>query len=299
MATNTSGIFDPDIKKILAKEIQLAVQPNFIWKKFVEIKEDITNQPGNKIIFYRIADISGGGQVGEEDFIDTQKMSMSRVEVEVVEFGNSIEYTRFASKSSYLDLYETVKKLLARNYLEVVESYLRDVYYTIPNVFYHNNTFTGASDITGVSQPFNVNLIRNMLVHLKEDLIPPFTINGQQYYICILHPRQMNTLRNDPAWTNAMYYGSPNVILEGSTGLFEGVIFIESSLVKTFDTGTYANRFGALFLGSEQVGLAIGSNLEIIEDPPQDLQRFLRIGWYQIMGAKVINEHGYVAWTQQ
>ncbi|GIW22569.1 MAG: hypothetical protein KatS3mg068_1576 [Candidatus Sericytochromatia bacterium] len=296
MATITKNTLSPMLLDILAKEIILETQPNFIWRNFANIKEDITNTPGTKVRFIKVDDITGGGILDEEDFVPTQTISSSIVEIEVKEFGNSIEFTRLASQASVVDLYEAIKELLSKNYLEVVDGYLRDVYYTILNTYYFNGTYNGAVAMAGVNQPFNVDTIRNTISKMKESLIPPFLIDGKQYYVCVLHPRQMASLRQDARWANAYYFNNTDVIYNGQSGIFEGVIFIESVTVRSSSNGTDPT-FGAVFLGDNQVGLAIASELEIIEDPPQDLGRFRRIGWYQIMGAGVVNNHGYIVWT--
>lgn len=296
MATITKSTIPNLILDIMAKEIILETQPQFIWRNFVMIKEDITNTPGTKVKFIKVDDIGGGGQIDEEDYVPTQSITSSIVEVEVKEFANSIEFTRLASQASQIDLYEGIKKLLARNYLEVVDGYLRDVYYTIANTYFWNGTYAGAGAMAGVTQPFNVTVVRNTISKLKTLLIPPLYINGRQYYVCVLHPTQMMSLRADPMWANAFYYNNTDIIYNGQAGIYEGVIFVESVTCRTSTNGTNPT-YGAVFLGDGQVGLAIASDLEVIEDPPQDLNRFRRIGWYQIMGASVINQHGMVVWT--
>jgi N4-gp56 family major capsid protein len=296
MATVTKSVFDPILLEVMAREIILETQPNFIWKNFVTIKEDISNSPGTEITFIKVDDISGGGILNEEDFVPTQTINSSVVKIKVYEFGNSIEFTRLASQQSPFDLYEGVKQLLAKNYLEVVDNYLRDIFYNLLNTYFFNGTYNGALTMAGVNAAFNVDTIRNTISKMKEALIPPFYINGRQYYVCVLHPRQMASLRQDPRWANAFYFNNTEIIYNGQSGIYEGVIFIESVTVKQDTNGTDPT-FGAVFLGENQVGLGIASGLEIIEDPPQDLNRFRRIGWYQIMGAGVINNHGFITWT--
>lgn len=296
MPTITKSSIPNLVLDIMAKEIILETQPQFVWKNFVMIKEDITNTPGTKVKFIKIDDISGGGLIDEEDYVPTQSISSSFVEIEVKEFANSIEFTRLASQASQIDLYEGIKKLLARNYLDVVDNYIKNVYYTLLNNYFWNGTYNGAGSMAGVNQSFNVNLVRNVISKMKTLLIPPFYINGKQYYVCVLHPVQMMSLRADPMWANAFYYNNTDIIYNGQSGVYEGVIFVESVSCNTSSNGT-DTTYGAVFLGDGQVGLAIASELEIIEDPPQDLNRFRRIGWYQIMGAGVVNQHGLIAWT--
>lgn len=296
MATITKSSIPNLVLDIMAKEIILETQPQFIWKNFVMIKEDITNTPGTKVKFIKVDDISGGGQVDEEDYVPTQSITSSIVEVEVKEFANSIEFTRLAAQASQIDLYEGIKKLLSRNYLDVIDNYIKNVYYTLLNTYFWNNTYAGAATMAGVTHPFNVDLVRNTISKLKTLMIPPIYVGGKQYYVCILHPVQMMSLRNDPRWANAFYYNNTDIIYNGQAGIYEGVIFIESVTCNTSTNGTNTT-YGAVFLGDSQVGLAIASELEIIEDPPQDLNRFRRIGWYQILGASVINQHGIVVWT--
>jgi len=297
--TRQTPTFSNLILDIMAREVILETQYDFVYKNFVNIKEDITNTPGTKVKFLKVRDIGSGRRLDEEDLVPTQTFSTSLVEIDTYEFANSIEFTKMAEKASVVDLYEMVKELLKRDYVRTVDEYLRSIYSGILNTYFVNNpaTYNGATGFGAGVSTMNAGAIRMIVSRMKEAKIPPFIFNGRQYYVAVMHPAQVASLRGDPGWANAFYYGNPDIIYNGMVGIYEGVIIVETPLIDINVVGgdTY---YGSLFLGDYQVGLGVASELQIIEDPPMDLGRFRRIGWYQIFGAGIVNQHGFRAWSR-
>lgn len=91
--------------------------------------------------------------------------------------------------------------------------------------------------------------------------IHPVVVNGKEYYVCIIHPRQAYTLRQDTTWSNAQKdaqnRGDDNPLFTGALGIWNNTIVHEHEDILTYsDYGAGVNlpAARALFLG-RQAGL--------------------------------------------
>lgn len=95
-------------------------------------------------------------------------------------------------------------------------------------------------------------------------MIRPLKINGQDKYVCFLHPYQVTSLRTDAAtagnWFDiqkaALQGGeiSKNPIYTGALGEYNNTILFESTRVPSVTTGVYR----AIFAGAQSAAIAFG-----------------------------------------
>ncbi len=101
-------------------------------------------------------------------------------------------------------------------------------------------------------------------------LIRPLRIDGNEYYLCFLHPYQVTSLRTDAAtagnWFDLQKTSlqggriSDNPIFTGALGVYNGVVLHEAFRVPLAPNGTsaQANTRRAVFLGAQAGVVAFG-----------------------------------------
>lgn len=103
---------------------------------------------------------------------------------------------------------------------------------------------------------------------LADPKIRPIVIDGNAYWVCILHPGQTEDLRDSAGklwetWRSAISGGhvTDNPIYTGALGSYNGVIFHESEFIPQGITNAgaaQANTRRAVFLGAQAATLATG-----------------------------------------
>lgn len=148
----------------------------------------------------------------------------------------------------------------------------------------HPNSFFGGDaadeDSLDASDVFNTEVLERMAVWAEENNINPIKLNGgEQGFVCIVHPRQMHTLRQDTAWINAQQHanvrGMKNPIFSGSEGMWNGIYIHVTNQVQTppATVAGYENKRRAILMGAHAVARAIGQRPEIIKRDDTDYGR--------------------------
>lgn len=281
-----------EILTVYSREAILEAQPLFIFRNFVELKQQLGVEPGKTIQFLKLANITKGGQLSDEFTpMPRQTMSQSIVSITVKEWGNSVVVTRFAASASFRDLMADAAVLLGRDYANVVDDYLRDIFLGTANVQYAGG---GANDAAITSSDFfNTDEIKDAVEVLKTMNVQPVVRGGDQVYICVAHPHQLRKLRDDANWINARAYVDPRDIYNGEVGRYENVVFIETTqMPQTAGVGGGGiDVYSAVMFGNRAVGYAETVPMQIVQDGVQDFGRFSSLGWYSIFGAGIINDY--------
>jgi N4-gp56 family major capsid protein len=293
MATTQLSTIPNEILTVYSRDAILEAQGLFTFRNFVDYKQQLGLEPGKTIQFLKLNNITKGGQLPDEFTpMPKQAMTQSTVQITVREWGNAVQVTRFAASASFRDLMADAAVLLGRDYAQVLDDYLRDVFLSTANVQYAG----GGNVVTdiGPGNIFNTAEIKDAAEALKTLNVPAVNRNGDMAYICIAHPHQLRTLRDDPNWINARAYVNPSDIYRGEVGRYENVVFIETTQMPiTAGAGSGGTDvYSAIMFGDRMVGFAETVPLEIVSDGQQDFGRFLSLGWYSIFGAGIINDYG-------
>lgn len=281
-----------EVLTVYSREAILQAQPLFVFRNFVDYKEQLGVEPGNTIQFLKLNNIQQGGQLSSEFTpVPRQPMTQSIVQIQVYEFANAVQVTRAAATAAFRDLMSDASVLLGRDYALVLDSYLRDIFLTTANVQYAGGAANDAA-IAGASV-FNTAEIKDAVETLKTLNVPPVYRGGDPVYICVAHPHQLRTLRDDKDWINARVYVDPTDVYTGEVGRYENVVFIETTQmpITTAAGAVGQDIYSALMFGDRAVGFGETVPLEIVTDGVQDFGRFLSLGWYSIFGGGIINDY--------
>jgi hypothetical protein len=97
MAAQSLSTIPAQVLQVYSREAILAAQPLFVYRNFVEYKEQLGIEPGKTITFLKLANLTGGGLLNSEfDPIFKEAVQESTVSITVYEAGGATSVTRAA-----------------------------------------------------------------------------------------------------------------------------------------------------------------------------------------------------------
>lgn len=287
------------VRDFYSREVLFQAQPRLRFLQFAKVKRDLQAIRGKSIVFVKYGNLKGGGSLEETDVLTPEAMSTSEIVVPVKEQGNSTQVTEYLLRTSLLDVLGDASKLLANNMAIVLDGQFRDTVLKTTNVVYGN----GKKSLTTVTATdyFNTTTVKDAVETLATNNAP--RINGD-YYVCIAHPHQLRTMRDDPNWINANTYMGRRQLYIGEVGMYEGTIFVETTQMPVLDAAGIQEKYGsgatittgyeAVFFGENAYAWAIALDVELRDDGVVELGRKHTLGWYGIWGTGIIEEKNIV-----
>lgn len=301
---------------VLSKEILFMAEPVYTFYEFAARKTELTTNPGNEIKMLTYNNLKLSEPLEEGKHIKTQTLSSSTKSIKVVEHGTAVMITEAAIRFSFVDELEVAMRQLSRNYVQTIEKELCSV--AVKGGTGTSKLFgreKGAAKISAIGEieagknDFSVTTVKDAVEVLTTNNVPK--ING--YYVCILHPHQARTLRDDPAWINASNYGAPEQLFNGEIGRIDDVRFVVTTMMPNgaaaeselgYDAELKAKGknqedvYAAIIFGEDYYCIAENLAPEIRTDATEDFGREMKIAWYGIWGTDVLNPtHGVVIQT--
>jgi len=289
------------IRQVYSREVLYQALPNLRFSQFAKIKTDLLAVRGKSISFTKYLNLGGGGNLNENALLSATGISTAEVLIPVSEVGNAISLTELSLRTSLLDLLSQATNLLAANMAIFLDGQFRDTLLTTPNVVYGGTTaktYTTLANGDGLSSY----CIKNAVETLATNNAP--RILGQ-YYVCVAHPHQLRQLRDDSNWINTQAYrGEGRNLFIGEVGMYEGVIFLDSTQMPSMNTAAVVTKYGsgytasngyeAVFFGDNAYAWAIALPPEIRDDGVTNYGRFVGLAWYGIWGTGLLETKNVV-----
>lgn len=287
------------VRDFYSREVLFQAQPRLRFAQFAKVKRDLQAIRGKSIVFVKYNNLTGGGSLEEDDVLTPEAMSTAEVVVPVKEQGNSTQVTEYLLRTSLLDVLGDASRLLANNMAVVLDGQFRDTVLQTTNVIYGNGKKSLAA-LTATDY-FNTITVKDAVELLATNNAP--RINGD-FYVCIAHPHQLRTLRDDKEWIEANVYMGRRQLYIGEVGMYNGVIFVETTQMPVLDFAKIPEKYGssatittgyeAVFFGENAYAWAIALDVELRDDGVIELGRKHTLGWYGIWGTGIIEEKNIV-----
>lgn len=309
-----------DLLEVYSEEVLWDALPIFRFYQFAVIREDLMKEPGDRITFIRANDLSGSATLsGELDTIDIEDFSLETQYIEVAEFGRGMAFTERLLRTSALDIMEQATKALGRHYQRFgPDLALRNVALdnggSAVTVLYGGDATSRATLGSGGSpDPMDTALIDEAVETLQTRNVPKFQVGGDAFYVCICHPHHIASVRADADWVAAHNYAQSRQLFFGEAGRWNDVVFITTtelpngSISDTADPNYIATLrvagigagspglpvYQASLFGDSFYALAVALPVQLRPDALVDFGRQLKIAWYSIYGAGLLNAtHG-------
>jgi len=281
------------VRDFYSKEVLFQAQPRLRFAQFAKVKRDLQAVKGKSIVFVKYDNLSGGGSLDESDILTPEGISTSEIIIPVKEQANAVQVTEYLLRTSLLDVLGDASKLLANNMAIVLDGQFRDAALSTTNVVYGNSAANLAA--LGDSSVFNTKTVKDAIETLATNNAP--RIEGD-YYVCIAHPHQLRSLRDDSNWQNANAYMGRRQLYIGEVGMYEGCIFIESTQMPVLNAAAIAAKYGsggsittgyeAVFFGENAYAWGIALDVELRDDGVVEMGRKHTLGWYGIWGTGIL-----------
>lgn len=89
---------------------------------------------------------------------------------------------------------------------------------------------------------------------LASPKIEPISVNGEDFYVCYVHPLQARDLRISSDWKTAQYNaqirGDKNPLFQGALGFWSNVLILENEFVPWLDVSVAGNSFRGAATGT-------------------------------------------------
>lgn len=298
MAITIISASDTKAKKLWSASLYRDVMDKLYFKKFmgegsgaiIQIFPDTQKSAGDKVTYALRMQLSGAGRTGQ-DVLEGNEEDLTFHEtslyIDLMRHAVKVDTTISQQRVEY-DLRREARDALSDWWAERIDNYMFRCLAGDTSLTFAGNTVASAdsshvvfaSTCTAESQittahTFTLSLI-DKAVRLAKTVRPrirPVRIEGEQYYVCVLHPYQVYDLRtstNAGQWLDiqkAVVQGgkiNDNPIFSGALGIYNGTILYESNNVHSGPYGaSNATVYRAVFLGAQAGAVAFGQQYGI------------------------------------
>lgn len=290
------------VRAYYSKEVLFQAQPRCKFLQFAKQKRDLQAARGKSITFVRYNNLTGGGELDEDETLTAVAMAASEIVITVKEQGNAVEISELLLKTSLLDILGDATKQLANNVADVLDKQLRDAALSTTNVIYGN----GAANSTAMNtnSVMNARTIKDAVELLSMNNAPKINVNGDQFYVCFANPKQYRQIMDDPEWINSNTYNGRRQLYAGEVGMFHGVVFIDTTQMPYLTSAQVVSKYGgsftptyaceAVMFGENPYAWGVVIDPELRDDGVKEFGRKHAIAWYGIWGTGILEEANVV-----
>lgn len=277
---NTSALGGYMWSPNLSRKLRTALQPMVRFRQFCDAKEAFGLGIGDTFNWNIYSDVqTAGGQLVETQIMPETNFVISQASAKIVEYGNSVPFTKKLDDLSEHPVTEIIHKVLKNDARKVLDS----AAYTQFNASPIRLTSTSASAYTvttnGTASGTATTALSNTHVkaiadYMAEQNIPAF--DGVNY-LSVFRPTAIRAFKNN---LEAIHQYTPegwHVIMNGEKGRYEGIRFIEQTNVASLG---WVNTDRGFFFGSDTVAEIFAIPEEIRGKIPTDYGRSRGIAWY-------------------
>lgn len=284
----------------LSKKVRAKAQPMMRRRQFTEPQQEYGRKNGKRFYFNKRSNVSAtldGAYLSEGVPIPRTGVTISQGTCTALESGRAISHTELFDSFADTETKETIivsslsddmaKQLDYRAYAEGFN--LADVVYTptgsdtVPTETWAVAGTAGAT----ASRKFQVRDLKNIADAFAWGLYgtnssapaPPW--DGTNF-VAVGSVGGMRSIKDDPEWERAQYYGDPEKLFSAEAGKIYGVRLIADNHISGRLSGAYSDEFE--FFGADAVMEIICTAEEIRDGIPGDHGRDRSTAWYYLGG---------------
>jgi len=305
-SASTSGggyvTLDPAVRDLYSREILFEAQPRQKFVQFAKKKVDFQAVKGKSIIFTKYNNLTGGSELTEGTDLEKTNLSASEITITVKEQGKAIQVTEFLLQTSFQDIMGESSRILANHLATSVDTLLRNAALETTNILFGDGSLADATAYNGAdgnaTAKFNTATVKTLVERLASNNSPRFE---GDYFVCFATPSQLRSLRDDNNWIEANKYNGRRQLYVGEAGMYEGMIFIETTNMPIYATAAEAVTAGytgvtnddnheAVAFGENAYAWGVAVEAELRDDGVQDFGRKHGLAWYGIWGAGILED---------
>jgi N4-gp56 family major capsid protein len=273
----------------LSRKLRTALQPMVRFRQFCDAKEAFGLGIGDTFNWNIYSDVQqAGGSLAESQVMPETNFTITQNSLKVVEYGNSVPFTKKLDDLSEQPVTEIIHKVLKNDARKVLDTAAYNQFNSTPLRVWATSTSSllvnTNGTVSGTNSVLTNTLVKAIADYMAEQNIPAF--DGVNY-LSIFRPTPLRTFKNNLEGINQYTPEGWHVIMNGEKGRYEGIRFVEQTNVP-LATNSLGNTFAAtdrgFFFGSDTVTEAFAIPEEIRGKIPTDYGRSRGIAWYAELG---------------
>jgi len=279
----------------LSKDIRHLGQALQKFRQFTKVEQGYAKKSGESMLVDIVSDVAdAGGSISETSKVPETRVTISQVTVTANEYGQKIPYTGKLEDFSEISLDNHLSMALRDSMSKTLDAaayaqFILGAYVFTPtgSVSTKTNTISSTGSAgTIATRHMSWEDFEEISAYLSQVLKAPL-YDGENY-IGVINSYTRAAIRKDSDWKDAKHYGDPAALFTGEVGKIGNVRCVEETynLPNTLGTTTY--RGSGIVFGRDAVAQVIAVAEELRSDPPTDLGRSKSIGWYALLGYKLL-----------
>lgn len=277
---NTSALGGYMWSPNLSRKLRTALQPMVRYRQFCDAKEAFGLGIGDTFNWNIYSNVAvAGGQLTETQIMPETNFTISQASAKIVEYGNSVPFTKKLDDLSEHPVTEIIHKVLKNDARQVLDLAAYAQFNATPlricqtSASTYTLTTNGTASGTSTGDPTNTH-VKLIADYMAEQNIPAF--DGVNY-MSVFRPAHLRTLKNNLETIHQYTPEGWHVIMNGEKGRYEGIRFVEQTNVAA---QAWANTDRGFFFGSDTVAEVFAIPEEIRGKIPTDYGRSRGIAWY-------------------
>jgi N4-gp56 family major capsid protein len=274
----------------LSRKLRTALQPMVRFRQFCDAKEAFGLGIGDTFNWNIYSDVqTPGGVLTENQPMTETNFTITQNSLKVVEYGNSVPFTKKLDYLSEQPVTEIIHKVLKNDARKVLDTAAFNQFNATPLRVYYAATNSISVNTNGTVGGTNSALsniaVKLIADYMAEQNIPAF--DGVNY-LAIFRPTPLRAFKNLLEGINQYTPEGWHVIMNGEKGRYEGIRFVEQTNIPLANGATSGvpilTTDKGFFFGSDTVTEAFAIPEEIRGKIPTDYGRSRGIAWYAELG---------------
>ena len=244
--------------QLWAERLWIEMPQEIYWGKFmrpdpnavIEVKRDLEGKPGDILTFDLARKLTGAGVSGDDTLEGNEEQLLTYADtVTIDQRRNAVRLKgKLSEKRTAFDQQKTARTQLKTWLAEVIDDGIFTEFDSSPTTVVFGGTATSVATLvaTGLITPAKMDTC--VAKAKKADpKIWPVKVEGDDYYVLVVHPDNTYDLRNNSVWqgyqqNGAQVSGDDNPIFSGRSGLYNQTVVHEHEKVPiASDGGSGAN----------------------------------------------------------
>lgn len=283
--TNSLGGFLYSPK--LSSQMRMQASPMYVFRQFVDIKEDFGKNKGDTVEFDKQLRIdTRGGTLTETATMPKRKIKFMKGSVVVNEYGNGVDYTGKLETLSEFNMKDKYQKGLVDDQKDTIDRAVATQFQSAKYKAVCTNTATtvfttdGTATITSTANPSDKS-IRDIVDQMGIYQIPKY--KGGDYYMGLLSIKAMRGVYD---YLQAVaQYAEPEFRFKNEIGQYYSCRMVQENNVLSNTKGSGSTYGEGIFFGDEAVVECVALSEELRYEEA-DVGRSKTLAWYAIMEFK-------------
>jgi N4-gp56 family major capsid protein len=260
------------IQTIWSKEILFQAMPILRFEQFAVKKTELGVAPGLRVNFLRYKNFAvDPSPLTEGVRLTTNALTAEQIAITVAEHGYAVAVSELLLNASFDDVMASSSRLLGRHMAQYLDVQARNTLGAATSAvfgydrsgitggaFTNYDEGTAATSISTVTanHKLTTGSVKDAALTLASKNIPRLG----ETYVMFINPKQSRDIRSNPEFIEVTKYAAPGNFMLGEIGRLYDVVFIETTQVKSYASGTVVNETARVGAPADQTEVPVKAN---------------------------------------